>query len=159
MDICIPLGFGSTKRRASCDQFGESHRQMTELPGTQCSRQPLLGPAPAALQTGRGAQPGCVRHYGPLTRPYASAPEQESLCNQSPTPGTTVNCTYDFTVLPSCFWSHPRDRSRLKGGFVWFFGWCFFFFFFLPWNIWVNHICRYFKFFVHVTPELYLLLK
>ena len=29
----------------------------------------------------------------------------------------------------------------------------------LPWNTWLSHICRYFKFFIHVTPELHLLLK
>lgn len=32
-------------------------------------------------------------------------------------------------------------------------------FFFISWNIRLNHICRYFRFFIHVTPELYLLLK
>lgn len=156
LDICISFGFGSTKLRASCDKFSESHHWV---------RANCQGPCAGGLQ------PRHCEALGPPTAPGKGS--AASLCGTLP-PLNMAICIYTgawvtvqsitrtrdevklhvrlhcspFLLLES----YPHGRSCLKGEFVWGF-------FLLPWNIWLHHICRYFKFFIHVIPELYLLLK
>lgn len=159
MDICISLGFSSTKSRAFCDKFTEERE--TKLQGgcaSSCS--PKAAPAgscshPITHGSRRAASTWQRLHTLSVAKfIYTGAAEIVP----------SITCTRDEVKLRvqlpfSPFLlvkSYPLNRSCLKGGFVWV---LFFFFFFLPWNIWLNHIWRYFKCFIHVTPELYLLLK